>query len=800
MRNYLIPFGLFLALLFPSLVNAVEIISVRQVFDNDKKSILQSDVNSDQLVMTLTKEVGHSLISVSTFTANEVEYHRLQQHYKTIPVWAKQVTVSRDSNSKSILRLGGQLATKLTNEIDNINPSFSLKEALKASYSIAKLTKYQIINLENEESQLVIYADDNRARLAWVISYFSDGDGAPSRPYFIIDAQTGELIKQWDGLTFQNATGPGGNLKTGQYLYGTNFGFLDVNNQCEMDNANVKTVDLNHGTSGSTAFQFTCPNNNYQTINGAYSPLNDAHFFGGVVYDMYNSWVGVPPLTFQLMMRVHYSNNYQNAFWNGSSMTFGDGASTFYPLVGLDVSGHEVSHGFTQQNSGLIYSGQSGGINEAFSDMAGEAAEYFMNNSNDFWVGAEIYKAPNSALRYMDNPPLDGISIDHVTNYYNGMDVHYSSGIFNKAFYLIATGAGWDTQKAFKIFARANQAYWTPSTDFVDGACGTLYATNDLGYDLTTVHNAFAQVGITCPGFANADAYIKDLPADTGIEPDPVAGNMWTSQEIWNSHDSNPAGGHQNPEFGQTNYMFVRLRNDGPNQTPASITGRIHLYYANASTGLAWPANWTEFGTIPVSNLSASGIIEGYAPFVPPGTGHYCIVARWVSDQDLMTFVEGGSINTNTRNNNNIAWRNMNIVNDFLLPEGVSNQVIVRNISRREDTIALGVIDLSERNTFIDFGEITLDLGDELLERWIKSGAKGEGIIFDERSRKITLASKKAMLYGMVMEAAEEFKVNISFVAPKPTGQTFHISLTQYDSKLKPVGGVDYLIQQEEKK
>ena len=138
-------------------------------------------------------------------------------------------------------------------------------------------------------------------------------------------------------------------------------------NTCTMQNSNVKTVNLNHGTSGSSAYSYTCPRNTVKEINGAYSPLNDAHFFGNVVFNMYNDWIGTPPLTFQLSMRVHYSNNYENAFWNGSSMTFGDGASRFYPLVSLDVSSHEVSHGFTEQNSNLVYSGRSGGLNEAFS-------------------------------------------------------------------------------------------------------------------------------------------------------------------------------------------------------------------------------------------------------------------------------------------------------------------------------------------------------------------------------------------------------------------------------------------------
>jgi len=194
---------------------------------------------------------------------------------------------------------------------------------------------------------------------------------------------------------------------------------------------------------------------------------------------------------------VHYSNNYENAFWDGSSMTFGDGASTFYPLVSLDVGSHEVSHGFTEQNSNLTYADRSGGMNEAFSDMAGEAAEFFSRGSNDFLVGAEIFKS-SGALRYMANPPQDGASIGNAADYYPGIDVHYSSGVYNKAFYLLAHKAGWDTRSAFKVFARANQLYWTPDVGFNEGACGVQTASTDLGYTTADVTSAFAAVGVTC--------------------------------------------------------------------------------------------------------------------------------------------------------------------------------------------------------------------------------------------------------------------------------------------------------------
>ncbi len=158
---------------------------------------------------------------------------------------------------------------------------------------------------------------------------------------------------------------------------------------------------------------------------------------------------------------------------------------------------HEVSHGFTEQQSNLTYSGHSGGMNEAYSDMAGEAAEFYMRGSNDWQVGAEIFKG-TGALRYMNDPTLDGSSIGHASNYTSGMDVHYSSGVYNKAFYLLAIKPGWGTVKAFQAFARANRDYWTASSTFDQGACGVETAATDLGFTKADVTAAFTSVGVSC--------------------------------------------------------------------------------------------------------------------------------------------------------------------------------------------------------------------------------------------------------------------------------------------------------------
>ena len=481
-------------------------------------------------LLGMDQDSGLQLIR-SNQDADGTQHYRYAQTFRGVPVFGEHVIVSEDRNG-NVRSLFGRMVNGLASEIPataaRIPQAQALATAKRATLGSGLATKV----VENESARQVIYVgDDGRARLSYVVSFFADAPkgGAPTRPFVIVDAQTGTILKQWEGLAHALiGTGPGGNQKTGQYEYGSGgLSFLDVaqsGSTCTMNNTNVKTVNLNHGTSGSTAYSYACPRNTVKAINGAYSPLNDAHHFGGVVFNMFNAYVGVPPLTFQLTMRVHYSTNYQNAFWNGSAMTFGDGGSTFYPLVSLDVGSHEVAHGFTEQNSNLTYSGQSGGINEAFSDMAGEAAEYYNEGSNDFLVGADIFKAAGQALRYMNNPPQDGQSIDHASQYYAGLDVHYSSGVYNKAFYLLATKPGWNTQKAFKAFAKANQDYWTASTNYNQGACGVESAAVDLGYTKADVTAAFSTVGVSCAGGPGGGVVVLNVNLPT------VTTGNWSTQ------------------------------------------------------------------------------------------------------------------------------------------------------------------------------------------------------------------------------------------------------------------------------
>jgi vibriolysin len=576
---------------------------------------------------------------------NGVTHKRFQQSLHGIPFWGMEAIVSHDASGK-VVNLHGDMVLETKNEIKSIPKKL---DPLGALNTMKKNHKEQdqgaVWEFSNEQYGTFIVVDaKEKAHLCYVVSFFADTEcGNPSRPVFFIDVKNGKVIDSFDSLAYAyDGTGPGGNQKIGQYTYGTTYSKFGVSingSTCTMNYADCKTVDLNHGTSGTTPYSYTCYNNTHEAINGAYCPLNDAQYFGQQIYNMYQEWYGVPVLPFQLMMRCHYSTNYENAFWNGSSMTFGDGYSTFYPLVCLDVSAHEVSHGFTENNSGLIYSGQSGGINESFSDMAGEAAKYYMRGTNDFKCGFDIFKSPTGALRYLYDPPLDGMSIDHVDDYYSGLDVHYSCGIFNKAFYLIATAPGFTTHMAFDIFVKANQDYWVPSSTFVQGAEAAQDAAADLGYSCTAVRDAFAVVGINLvcagPPVANFSGTPTSGGAPLNVQFTDLSSNDPTSWS-WTFTGGTPSSSTlRNPSVTyntpgtytvsltatnsagsdgetKTNYISVTapqppVANFTANTTNPTVGGSVNFTDTSTNTPTSW--SWTFEGGTPATSTAQNPTI-----------------------------------------------------------------------------------------------------------------------------------------------------------------------------------------------
>ncbi len=581
---------------------------------------------------------------------NGVRNMRYQQTFRGIPVFGEHVIVSEDANG-NVRALFGQMVGGLDSEL----PSVAVKLNSAQALAIAKrATLGGRALVRNEKSELVIYVDDsNRAFLAYFVDYYADvpGGGAPTRPHLIIDANNGRVLKQWDGLNSAEATGPGGNERIGQYEYGTDYGKLQVTQSgttCGMETPNVKSINLAGATSssGKSTFTFTCSRNTFKAINGAYSPINDAHFFGNVVYNMYADWLSAPVLSFQLKMGVHYGTNHENAYWTGSEMQFGDGASNYHPLVSLDVVGHEVSHGYTSQQSNLTYSNQSGGINEAYSDIAGEASEFFMRGSNDFMMGADIKKG-SGAMRYMDDPTRDGRSIGHVSNYTSGMDVHHSSGVYNKAFYTLAKKTGWDTKKAFLVFARANRDYWTASTGFHQGVCGVETGATDLGYSVADVAAAFLAVGADCPGGGNAAPVANFTSSVSGLtvsftdsstdSDGSIASRSWDFGDSTTSTATNPS-----KTYSAAGTYSVKL-------TVTDNGGATNTKTASVTVGGGGGESVLTNGVAKTGQSGAAGAELRYTLAVPSGaSGLKFVTSGGTGDADL--YVKFGSAPSTTSN------------------------------------------------------------------------------------------------------------------------------------------------------
>lgn len=427
------------------------------------------------------------------------EHIRSQQLYKGIPIWNYQVIEHRGQAKAGASTYTGHYVSDIESDLRQGTEkpqaqivTWVLKQYLATKPAAAVIGETRV--------KPYIYLDTaGIAHKVYEVSFSADSDkkNHPSIPIYLVDAQSMKVYQHWDAIMHQAGSGPGGNRITGRYLYGKKKDFppFSVNvklgatqKTCVMENAFMRTVDLQNGTMGFEPFEYICHparknyNHEEEIINGAYGVINDAHAFGQTIIKMYQQWYQVDPLPIPLVMRVHYGDDYANAMWDSWSMmmSFGDGdAETMYPPVTLDVAAHEVGHGITQFASDLIYDGQSGGLNESFSDMSAQAAEYYFYGENDWKIGAKIMKS-GEPLRYMNTPTKDGYSIDHASDYTDDMDVHYSSGVFNRAFYLLATTRGWDTQMAYTVFYFANLAEWQRIETFASAGCGAIRAVKTL--------------------------------------------------------------------------------------------------------------------------------------------------------------------------------------------------------------------------------------------------------------------------------------------------------------------------------
>lgn len=183
-----------------------------------------------------------------------------------------------------------------------------------------------------------------------------------------------------------------------------------------------------------------------------------------------------------------------------NSFVFGDGDSFTHPFSSdPGVVAHEIAHGFTSQHSKLPYEGMTGGMNESYSDITGASLKYYLSGAEDWNHGFARIKAKGKAGRYLNDPPKDKKSIDHSSKWREQMDVHHSSGVYNKAFYLLVSKNDWGVEEAFQTLTLANRLYWNNVRTFDDGVCGVMRAAKRYKLAVGDVVNAYSSVGVHCP-------------------------------------------------------------------------------------------------------------------------------------------------------------------------------------------------------------------------------------------------------------------------------------------------------------
>jgi thermolysin len=265
-----------------------------------------------------------------------------------------------------------------------------------------------------------------------------------SRWFHWIDAEDGSIVNAYDGLAHGSGIGVQGDTK-------------DLTDLTTLSNGNYRMISVD---SRQTTYDARNRNrlpgrlavdedDNWDTP-GRTSPgqpaLVDAHFYARVTDDYFLSthnfdWMSVYPQG--MVSSAHVRKNYNNAYWNGSQMAYGDGDGVFFiELSGdLDVVGHELSHGVTDATSDLIYQNESGALNEAFSDILGTAIEFYYGSGN--WTIGEDITPGDNGIRNMADPGEDG-DPSHYDERYTGTGdnggVHINSGIANHWLYLLVNG------------------------------------------------------------------------------------------------------------------------------------------------------------------------------------------------------------------------------------------------------------------------------------------------------------------------------------------------------------------------
>ncbi len=431
--------------------------------------------------------------------ANGASHVRFDRTYRGLPVVGGDFVIHQ-SAAGSYRSVSGRNLASLTR---GIRPTVSAKSAAAVAGRSVSFAKSQAA------PELVMLATMKTPSLAWRVDVTgTNPDGSPAGEYVFVNARSGKILTHWPSIQTETGSGTGifvGTVPLDTTLSGGSYRMIDpVRGNNETHN----------GSYASGAPVFTDADNVWGTGSNtnAQSAGVDAHYGIAKTWDFYKSTYGRNGIANNGVGAKSYVHDgaYVNASWSDACfcMKYGDGDGTTYlPLVELDVAGHEMTHGVTSRSANLVYRAESGGLNEATSDIMGTMVEFYAANASDvpdYVIGEEIFVNYNPATNYirrMDKPSSDGASQDCWSSRTKRVDVHYSSGPANHFFYLLSEGSGAKTingiahnsptcngstltgigrAAAGAIWYRALTVYMTSSTNYAGARVATVNAATDL--------------------------------------------------------------------------------------------------------------------------------------------------------------------------------------------------------------------------------------------------------------------------------------------------------------------------------
>lgn len=449
------------------------------------------------------------------------------------------VTVKQKKDGLDVI--GGKITVRVhegivTTVANYFEPNIPVKTTPTLSPAEAEAIARKELGIDKKAitAILTILHWEEKFYLTYTIDFAFNPQPEPSRYRVYVDAHDGAVVFAENrimhaGSAVGSGIGVDGKLKS--------FDTYEKNGTFYLGNAPLSsTTSVAIKTYTANNFKIL-PGNLMKDANNSWEdPAGvDAHFYGNYVFDFYKdnfsnfSWFSGSGFDSSngLLSTVHYGTNYENAFWDGTQMVYGDGGNTFLSFSGsLDVVTHEITHGVTEAINNLIYSQEPGALNESWSDVMGMFASIDYGDDLPYWMAENIMKdtkGPYYAMRRLDDPPFRTDSYpennynpkdplngwgqpEHTSEQYRAASwpwtdnggVHINSGIPNKAAYLITTHANVGAKKAKQIYYYA-MFYLSANAQFVDARDAVEQATIDLygnGKELSVVRTAFDAVGI----------------------------------------------------------------------------------------------------------------------------------------------------------------------------------------------------------------------------------------------------------------------------------------------------------------